>query len=129
LRIFADCPGKPCQTKIRFGRGRAADGGGKFVHTSVKPLRDKEPRQKIFQMRAIDLAEFLHGHNPFEKAVFTKPGMPNAGAFALLRAAQHEVSAPGHIEVPRNETELVRFGVEVEIKVLAVGEQTVVAAE
>src|SRR2546427_6630609 len=80
-------------------------------------------------MRSIDFAEFLDRHDPFKKPVLPQPGMPDAGAFALLRGAQNEVSAPGHIEVPRNETELVRFGVEVEIKVLAIGEQTVVAAK
>src|SRR5207302_8197874 len=104
LGLFADRAVKLCQTEIGFSGDRTANDCGKFVDASTEPLRHEEPRQEIFEMRSIDFAEFLHRHDSFKKAVLPQPRMPDAGAFALRGGAQHEISAPGHIEVPGNKT-------------------------
>src|SRR6185436_3480861 len=115
------------EAKVGFGGNRFADHLSDFIDTSLQSFRHEQARREIFEMRAINLPEFLHGHHAFEKSVCSHPRMPNARALPFARAAQQKETAPRQVQVPRNETELVRARIEIDVKVLPVRKKAVVA--
>src|SRR5262245_34905183 len=93
----------------------------------IEPVRDESCGEELFQTGPVDFPERLDLRYSFEKSVFSHPRMPDAGALSGLGRANKGEVAPGVIEVPGDEAKLIRARIQINVKVLAVTEQTVVA--
>ena len=112
------------EAKRGFSGDRVADDCGDFIDAPVQSVRH-EQGQKIFEVRAINAPELLHGHDAFNEAVFSDPRMPDARAFELLFCAKPEM-APRSIEVPRDKAKLVGARMKIHVEVLPIRQDAVV---
>src|SRR5438105_4764806 len=81
------------QAQRGLSSDRIANDGGNFIDAPVQPIRHIQTREKIFQVRAINAPELLHGHDAFEEPVFPDPRMPDARSFLFGPGGDPE-SAP-----------------------------------
>src|SRR5688572_18134994 len=95
------------QTKRGLRSDRIANDRGNFIDSSMQALRHIQARNKILKVRAINPPELLHRHHALDEPVFPHPRMPDTRArlFGLRSNPDH---APSRIQVPGNETKLVR---------------------
>src|SRR6266516_3551407 len=124
-RLHADRLLELVQEKSGFSSDGVVNDRGDFIDAPVQSVRHEQPREKIFQVRAINAPELIDRHDPFNESVIPGPRMPDARTLKFSQRSEPEI-APRGVQVPRDESKLVRPWIEIQVEVLAVCQNAVV---
>ena len=110
---------KARQQLRRFFLHGGPEHGSHFIHLPLDALRPEDRCAEFLHPRQVEPLELLHLEHALQEEDLPAPGLEDAQALQLIRAAGHGELPKGMVEVPGEKLELLRFRVQIDVEVLA----------
>src|ERR1035441_7652067 len=104
---------------------RRPEQGSQFVHLPLDALRLENGLAKLFHVRQVKPLELLDLEHSLQEEDLPAPGLQEAQALQLIRAAGHRELTERMVEVPSQKLKLLGFRVQIDVEVLAHAENAV----